>query len=750
MSGRLAAIQAFALLLACPQIETRPSESRSKAVRPGDTILERIDLLRVLAYPRSNLPPDLGEALRRPFAAAAVIRDHAAWSPETPMPAELAGRLPDPTGWKLWRATPKVVPHPGSQIRILLGDREPPGRDSVSGALPGPFAWWEEATRSVVAVASGRPPTEVRVEYTADPAGELGATELFLDAHRRDPPQPIELVRRVKREHVTRTVLLAPAGTELALELGPIEADELRIAIALDGSGFRRVRDRLQRIRRCSDGALVAVEASVAGRRQRIWSRLVAREEADAGFIEERIPLGEIAGKTTELFLVTEPGPDGDGSFDYVLLGDLTFQGPHRTPSKPHVILIDIDTLRADALSIYGCPKPTSPNLDRWAERATVYRDAIASSSWTLPATISIMTGTHVRQHGVTERGSRNIGSALMLQTMLKEAGYETWGLADGLWLQAPFGFDEGFDRYYSTFKKKMDWTPALDHVRTRRSDRPLFVFLHTYIVHAPYERDLRFEPADDPYSGPLSQLEVSDDNVLLPFERGVLELSAREREYVRNLYLAGVARMDDIFGRFLVGIEEALRGEDFMAVFTSDHGECFFEHGMMGHGHELWGELTRVPLIIRWPRGLADTPPAGFCDTPASHVDIVPTILECAGLEVPELCPGRSQLSVWEEGAHPRVAALNDWHESITDDGWRLVRRRSGGGPWRNELYDLRNDPFERHDLASSQAERVEALARLFERVHRRYPRLEGGRGPTEPIDAETLAGLRALGYGR
>src|SRR5262249_17449664 len=158
----------------------------------------------------------------------------------------------------------------------------------------------------------------------------------------------------------------------------------------------------------------------------------------------------------------------------------------------------------------------------------------------------------------------------------------------------------------------------------------------------------------------------------------------------------AGVARMDAQLSRFLIELERAVQGDDWMLVFTSDHGECFFEHGLMGHGSTLHSEVTRVPLMVAWPRAARDAPAIGMNDACASSVDIVPTILDCVGLATPDGLPGRSLLTAGEE-SRPRLGFLGVEHQSITHEGFRLIRHGAGASAT-FELYDLVNDPREQH----------------------------------------------------
>src|SRR5688572_4606265 len=270
---------------------------------------------------------------------------------------------------------------------------------------------------------------------------------------------------------------------------------------------------------------------------------------------------------------------------------------------------------------------------------------------------------------------------------------------------------------------------------------------MHTYLVHAPYDSDMRFDHRCEPYQGPLHGQTVDYGNVIDPVNGGMLQLSRRETQYVKNLYEAGVARMDERLARFLIALERAFRDEDWMLVFTSDHGEEFLEHSLLAHGFSLHREVMNVPLVIRWPKSVASAPAVGFNDAAVSSVDIVPTVLECVGLDLPERLPGRSLLTLEADSDRPRLGFLKPDHQSITFEEHRLIRKGNADG-FTFALFDLRSDPFEKNDIAAANPERVRRMNETLEQFSKRYPRVEGGTGADASLSAEALAGLRALGY--
>jgi arylsulfatase A-like enzyme len=246
-------------------------------------------------------------------------------------------------------------------------------------------------------------------------------------------------------------------------------------------------------------------------------------------------------------------------------------------------VLIDIDTLRADRLSCYGSERPTSPALDAFAaDGAAVFLDASSTAPWTLPATASMLTGLSPNQHGAVMEEQAIAASVPSLAQLLREAGYETRALTAGGYLLPGFGFDAGFDAYTC----RAGWVPDAAEVEAlltdRRSDRPLFLFVHTYMVHAPYSADTRFLDETSRRSAFVGRA-ITRDDVIGPVNDGKLVLGEGDQRYVENLYEAGIARMDDSLGRVLDAIDRAVPRSHVLVLITSDHGEELFEHGGAG-----------------------------------------------------------------------------------------------------------------------------------------------------------------------
>ncbi len=470
-----------------------------------------------------------------------------------------------------------------------------------------------------------------------------------------------------------------------------------------------------------------------------------------------------------------------------------SFRGPNPS-GRPNILVISIDTLRADHLSAYGYPRKTSPNLDALAREGVLFVDATSHSTWTLPAHVSMLTGLDPAAHGVLARNHRIQPYHHTLTERLRAAGYATsaWvGTRDWGFVGSVYGFDAGFDRFIhfphprrfrsARLLRAFDerWlrhveggvgnardevTNVINWVAVER-DEPFFAFVHFYDVHSK-EETLPYE-APPPFremfcEGDVDAVDLCDDGVcatdrLLEIARGWKKpLDSEEVEWVRCLYDGGIAFVDHEVGRLLDAIRDFGILDDTIVVVTSDHGEAFFEHDYPLHS-SLHHEITRIPLIIRAKGGIAGKRANGV----VRQSDLLPTVLDLAGIPIEGEVQGQSL-----------VPLLTDWNATSSedalafDDGFGGVLLRSGSktliqhAPARRleghavrEYYDLAVDPKQRANrerreggtVASLQL-RMADLMRESEALRQRLERDEMRTGVE--ITEEAEAGLRALGY--
>lgn len=335
---------------------------------------------------------------------------------------------------------------------------------------------------------------------------------------------------------------------------------------------------------------------------------------------------------------------------------------------KPPVILVMVDTLRADALSCYGNPSISTPNVDSLANDAVLFKLAFSQASWTKPSTATVLTGLYPSTHGAYGKSHILSEDVDLLSEILKKAGYLTLGIANVVHLSPAFGFDQGYDYYkylapshffYATesserllayqlarqlkerYFGKKKWVKnfyqpaevvtdtAIEVIKGQElQDKSFFLYLHYMDVHDPYFRH--------PYDGyAVARVETPNPK-------------PDRRDELWRLYLGEVKYFDEHFGRFINFLKEEGIYERALIVLFSDHGEEFFEHSGWWHGDTLYYEQVHVPLIVKMPSSidLIKAKPH-IVDVQVSLVDVAPTILEVVGIEIPKKIQGKSLVPV-------------------------------------------------------------------------------------------------------
>ena len=470
-----------------------------------------------------------------------------------------------------------------------------------------------------------------------------------------------------------------------------------------------------------------------------------------------------------------------------VLLLGLAAAGCARDPEpeRPPVVLVSVDTLRADHLGCYGYERPTSPGLDRFARQAVVFREAFASAPVTAPSHMSILTGLSPAVHGVInfrqEEGENRARARSLspriptLPEFLREHGYLTVALTAGGNISEKMGFGRGFDHFSTEFEQWVDeegrYRTGIEDLgktretirgwirRSRDEKKPLFLFLHHNVCHDPYlsgpaEYRLRF--LTDPVeglptgAGGFGEAEGFGD-VRGSFFR---PLDPDNPDHVRHyvdLYDGGVLFSDVIFSLILETLREEGIGEKSLVIFLSDHGEEFFEHKDKLHW-KLFRETIRVPLVIRFPHNRW----AGkSIEVPVRLVDIFPTVAAVAGLDdsLPRV-QGESLLPLLTGAGYYRPDPV-----SFSGNG-RAVRLSRDGHVYFNQAIDETRERLFAGDDLGENANLAESDPELLDRMQvearREMARQEawrkellGNEVPREiEADENRMEQLRALGY--
>jgi len=368
-------------------------------------------------------------------------------------------------------------------------------------------------------------------------------------------------------------------------------------------------------------------------------------------------------------------------------------------PPRPVVVVL-VDTLRADHLGLYGYERDTSPHLDRWAEEAVVFERCVAQSSWTKPATASILTGLNPSEHGVQREASRLDAELETLAEPFQAAGWRTGAfVTNGFIGRADAGFEQGFDEFVAYDAPEPRLYVRAEHVLADAlawvegvADAPFFLFVHLLDPHEPYDPPAPFD------------------------ERFAAAPEGAANEHARSIdrYDGEIAYVDRELGRFFDGLRALGRYEETLIAFLSDHGEEFGEHGRRGHSAHLHDEVLAVPLVIRFPAGRADLPRGTRHAGLVRQIDLFPTLLAAAGLTPPEVA-GVNLLERLAVEPREGLLALSEvdlagaYQKAVVARDAKYIREFV---PRSRELFfDLGSDPAERVNAIAASPARAEAL---------------------------------------
>lgn len=450
--------------------------------------------------------------------------------------------------------------------------------------------------------------------------------------------------------------------------------------------------------------------------------------------------------------------------------------------SSRGIILISLDTLRADHLGCYGYQRPTSPNIDALAEDSVLFQHTYAASNWTLPSHVSLLTGLSTLSHQVYHPRERISSSTVMLAEILRQRHFFCSAITGAVLVSSAYGFSRGFDTYRQiegfigfensagrVSRAAADWL-------AKNGGKDFFLFLHTYQVHDPYS-------CPPPYNAMFLKENSRWKRLnLLRYLGGkkgsFKELPEEKRENIIGLYDGEIRYTDErLIGPLVEELHKLGLYDRTMIVLTSDHGEEFYEHGAWLHHNSLYDESIRVPLIIKFPRSQFR---GRSLRTLVRQIDIMPTVLEGFGIEAPGWKPeGRSLLPVINGKEEEDRIFLADtdfrdifnslpegkdsskiWLPNKIAMGVRkekfLFSQALGGEAGRffsslpqkapvMELYNLEADPGEKINLTSQDLKSAREMVRRIQEIYKNFARRksEGAK-----IDDKLEEQLRALGY--
>jgi arylsulfatase A-like enzyme len=419
-------------------------------------------------------------------------------------------------------------------------------------------------------------------------------------------------------------------------------------------------------------------------------------------------------------------------------------------PEPPSLVVVTLDTVRADHLGCYGYPRPTSPHLDAFAKRATRFERALATSPWTVPSHASLFTGLYPFEHGAVSflpEGPvpRNVSPLDPARTTLAEAlareGYVTAAfVANAGFLHPSLGLDQGFALYAPHREAGRNLNARIFAWLDAVGDRPFFLFVNYMDAHRPYN------------TAPLPGAVAAErDPALLDRLREHVARGAAKESLTRRVidqYDLGIGHADAAFGALAARLDAHGR---VAVIVTSDHGEYFGEHGLVEHSKDVYEPGLRIPLLVRAPgqeRGAVRAEPVSLVHVPWLAAEALGGgVGERLGARFPR-APGDEPLLA--ENYYSRTP---DLRSGLWGTRFERVRRAAYAGPLklitssdgRNELYDLETDPAETRDLAEERAAQIASWMReLDARLGAPDTRRPAAPAPT----ADELAELRALGY--
>jgi arylsulfatase A-like enzyme len=682
-------------------------------------VIQRLALLLTLAAAISCTPePPSTDLVMEPVADLVALRDGEAAFPS--LPACAAGDETRPAVGCLFPTRLGVQAGLVPEAGVIRGRRYtlPPqiaGAESVlieRGFRRGEPDGWSWLAPELV----HRPGPEIELSYSLPPDAPAGPLEVSARASVVPPSEQTMVTRPVQvGRGAVLTVGLAEAPIVLQAGTAPVEARVL---------------------------------ARSRGGEREILRVVVDPADGQPGWHDHRVALDTLAGESVRFVLTTRPSPGAPAAAPVApLWGAPRVLEPRPRRGAHNLILVSLDTLRADAVGAYGSELPTTPALDRLATEGALFEHVSATYPSTPGSHMSMMTGVYANAHGVIGPLDTLPTDVPTLAELLAARGWQTGAVTEDGMLVAGAGFQRGF-AYYRENKGASIWAAAGQVDATFRNglrwleahrDEKVFLFLHTYQVHEPYSPPPEFDRFRTYRDG---DREVAID--------GATPGAIRDR----HAYAGEALYTDHEAARLLEGLGALGLAERTLVVFTSDHGEEFGEHRWKGHDETLYDEVLRVPLIMRAP-GLV---PAGVrVRHQASLVDLAPTLLELLGVPPPRTLHGRSLV--------PFLRRPDDDGDGVVfaelvkrKKGRRFVAARTPTRKWiwheppdvPAEVYDLAADPGERQNIATP------ALLAEGEALRRRYEAL--GRGATlkpapatttaPTLDPETERKLKALGY--
>ena len=565
---------------------------------------------------------------------------------------------------------------------------------------------------------------------------------------------PVAAPRFTKTQFDTgdKPSLLMPPPCEVTFEI--LESDgpcTLRAAAQLSATYTDRGYVQIKRHRKESvldkrNLDSVAVRFEVLLNDESVLDEVVRHTHEDTGLVREWRHVGGTDGLAVQpgdkITLRTSLGDEGTvaafanervdcGFGDLVLERSAPVERRRATPDKPNILYIVMDTLRADRMSCYGYPKLTTPNVDSLASRGLLFENAYATSSWTWPSTASLLTGLLPYEHGVLSRASCNLSySCETLAEVLQARGYTTEAISCNPLIDPTRFFDQGFEHFDSSHEMRMtdEVIERVEAALENLAGTRFFLYLQLVDPHTPHhpleselerlggeapedypdsDEDGVYKDGLDAYAGILNRHKGPDTDDRAFAERKIPE---SHRRWLSDRYDASVGTGDVYVGRILSHLRALGLEENTIVVFTSDHGEELLDHGTLAHGHAVWRELVRVPMILAGP----GIPSGKRISTEMANRHLAPTLAMIGGGELADVADAKNLLDpdpLFSKIFYQTSKGMWNGHHNLEVLGWRddeyVTHHAEQGAPCKEEpphggtrLFDTVDDSHEEYDV--------------------------------------------------
>jgi len=515
------------------------------------------------------------------------------------------------------------------------------------------------------------------------------------------------------------------------------------------------------------EGAKFKILAEVKDKQTTLFEHELTLKQKDLWdqIVFEKINLSEYANKKLKLIFLTE-NPEGKEPIPSTKLALAFWANPliyQPVPNNLKIILISLDTLRADHLSCYGYGRPSSPNIDELAQDSVLFENTYAQSSWTLPSHMSMLFSLNSANHQVYYYNQKVDSSVPSLASFLKKAGFITHAFTGGGYVSSIYGFSKGFDCYDESVREHMNHLEANEAESLfaytsdwlkKNKDKAFFLFLHTYQIHDPYDCPSPWNKMYVKENAPWDKIRLTN---FLKKNGDNYTFTREEKRNIIALYDGEISYTDETLIKPIVSLlKEMDIYDNTLLIITSDHGEEFQDHGKWLHGRTLYNELLRVPLLIKFPNSENKGVRIKYN---SRLIDIMPTVLDVADIKYnKDLFDGQSLFTLIRgKEKKDRIFISDLAHKNIlipcpaliatNRNQLKFIITKSREGIKYIETYDLSRDPEEKYHIATKDDKVRKELIASLNKYYQRRMDVKKGKISTQ-LNKELEERLKALGY--